>query len=460
MLDRSPPEEQLQAVRSVNKSQPLSSLPPVNPDDVIYLEYHLHPDIQKPFLLWDDVSQAFDDALHVRHKAKVLPFLKGEDYRMQVYTLLEPRRIVAVPEAVLDVVVEDPLTNKEDTFSTRDAQQELLPPSYDEGNNNMAVVGGGSHNTTTSASITSATFSAQRDLVYGLQNITMENYTQTNRAATVSAAATGAHSGEKSKQHVANHPSRASQELSSAAGTGDITHTMVSAFHGDAGAQVALGDMYKDGRILLQDYQAAMEWYRKAADQEDAVGQRKVGVLYNYGLGVPQDYTKAMAWYLEAADQGNAQALCNIGHFYQYGQGVTQNFSKAMELYLKAADLGNPNSQSCIGTMYYNGDGVTQDFSESMKWYRKAADRGVPNAQFNVGLLHERGHGVPRDYFQAMEWYLKAANQGLDHAQYGAGKLYEDGRGVPQDKAKAMEWYSKAAGQGHVKAIQQARHLL
>lgn len=87
MLHRNPPEEQLQAVRSVNQSQPLSSLDPSNPDDVIYLEYHLHPDTHKPFLLWDDVLQAFEDALHIRHKAKVLPFLKGEDYRMQVYTL-------------------------------------------------------------------------------------------------------------------------------------------------------------------------------------------------------------------------------------------------------------------------------------------------------------------------------------------------------------------------------------
>jgi hypothetical protein len=82
MVQRDPSKEQLQAVRSVNKNQPLTSITPPSADDTIYLEYHLHPDTQKPFLLWDDVLQAFEGAVHVRHQVKILPFLKGEDYRM------------------------------------------------------------------------------------------------------------------------------------------------------------------------------------------------------------------------------------------------------------------------------------------------------------------------------------------------------------------------------------------
>lgn len=58
-------QEQVQALRSVNKSQPPFSLAPANADDNIYVEYQIEPDTQKTFLLWDDVLQAFEDVVHV-----------------------------------------------------------------------------------------------------------------------------------------------------------------------------------------------------------------------------------------------------------------------------------------------------------------------------------------------------------------------------------------------------------
>ncbi|KAK3833168.1 MAG: hypothetical protein J3R72DRAFT_424951 [Linnemannia gamsii] len=76
-------KEGVQAVRSVTKSNvgifPTSS--PTIPTDVVHIHCHLDPDTQKEFVLWEDVLQAFDDALHIRDKTRVLPFLKGPDYR-------------------------------------------------------------------------------------------------------------------------------------------------------------------------------------------------------------------------------------------------------------------------------------------------------------------------------------------------------------------------------------------
>ncbi|KAG0061993.1 hypothetical protein BGZ89_011004 [Linnemannia elongata] len=111
----------------------------------------------------------------------------------------------------------------------------------------------------------------------------------------------------------------------------DFTQTSVSASLGDKDAQVALGDMYKVGQGVQQDYKAAMEWYLRAAKQGGAVGQRKVGVLYDLGHGVTQDYSIALTWYLKSADQGNAQAQSNIGTFYCYGYGVPLDCFKAMK---------------------------------------------------------------------------------------------------------------------------------
>ncbi|KAF9154485.1 hypothetical protein BG015_000772 [Linnemannia schmuckeri] len=95
----------------------------------------------------------------------------------------------------------------------------------------------------------------------------------------------------------------------------DLVQTIISASHGDKNAQVAVGDMYRDDKGVPQDYQAAMDWYLKAAEQGHADSHYNIGVLYDYGRaqhwgaydydhGVSQDYTKAAEWYTKTADQG------------------------------------------------------------------------------------------------------------------------------------------------------------
>jgi TPR repeat protein len=73
-------------------------------------------------------------------------------------------------------------------------------------------------------------------------------------------------------------------------------------------AQHNLGVMYLYGRVVRQDYQAALKWCRLAAKQNVADSQRASGVTYQNGHGVQADRVEAIAWYLKAADQGNELA--------------------------------------------------------------------------------------------------------------------------------------------------------
>jgi len=43
--------------------------------------------------------------------------------------------------------------------------------------------------------------------------------------------------------------------------------------------------------------------------------------MYHSGQGVPRDYEKAMQWFRKAADQGFAAAQYNLGFVYQVGLG-------------------------------------------------------------------------------------------------------------------------------------------
>ena len=63
---------------------------------------------------------------------------------------------------------------------------------------------------------------------------------------------------------------------------------------GDMFAQVLVGNMYSDGKGVLQDYKTAVKWLTLAAEQGYAHAQLNLGLMYEKGQGVPQDYQTAV----------------------------------------------------------------------------------------------------------------------------------------------------------------------
>ncbi|KAF9275645.1 hypothetical protein BGZ88_002234 [Linnemannia elongata] len=472
-------QEQVQAMRSVDINLAPSAVPPATPDEIFHVDTQLDPETQKEVVLWDDILQAFRNVVQVRNKMRVVPFLKGKDLR-----ILEPRRIAAVPNIVLDVVVDSPLMDK--GFTSLQVQQPALQAVLPQDGSTIKVeVAPQDIISTSSATSTpiittatstlnatsvfsvpsSATSAVRRSPVYGLVETAMENYTHIDRplvfpsargpqavlddrTPTVKDLPTTRYPDNDSRSQL-RRPQIATTDVPVEM---DVAQTSISASLGDKNAQIALGDMYRDGKGVPQDYQGAMDWYFKAIEQGDAVGQQRVGVLYEEGLGVSQSYSTAMEWYLKSAEQGFAAAQYQIGELYNYGRGVTRDYGRATEWYLKAAQQGDAKSQFNIGKFYHFAFGGHQDCELAMEWYLKAADQGHPAAQHSIGVLYDYGQGVPTDYAQAMEWYLKAAQQGHEASQCDVAYFYRYGRGVVQDYAKAVEWYQKAANQGNTYA--------
>ena len=69
-------------------------------------------------------------------------------------------------------------------------------------------------------------------------------------------------------------------------------------------AQNNLGVMYDKGYGVVKDYEQALRWYRKAAEQRDAWAQFNLGVMYDNGKGVPKDYKEALRWFRKACQTG------------------------------------------------------------------------------------------------------------------------------------------------------------
>ena len=127
-----------------------------------------------------------------------------------------------------------------------------------------------------------------------------------------------------------------------------------------------------------KNYARAIELYKQISN--DMWAQNRIGYMYEYGKGVGRNYSEAVNWYRKSAEQGNAMGQCNLGYMYERGQGVGQNYSEAVNWYRKSAEQGNALGQYNLGLAYYYGRGVSLNKQEAYQWLKKAADQNYENA--------------------------------------------------------------------------------
>ena len=122
-------------------------------------------------------------------------------------------------------------------------------------------------------------------------------------------------------------------------------------------------------------------------------------------------YAIAIEWYQKAAEQNNADAQYILGVMYDSGYGVEKNYTKAIEWYQKAAEQNLPEAQYHLGVMYYHGHGVEKNYTKAIEWFQKAAEQNLHKAQYNLGLMYRQGKGTEKNYSKAIKWFQKAAKQ-------------------------------------------------
>ena len=212
-----------------------------------------------------------------------------------------------------------------------------------------------------------------------------------------------------------------------------------SANSGDEISQYHMYECYLRGEGVILDSVAAMDWCTKSAEQGYPPAQNAIGSY----LFKKKDFDEAIEWYQKAADNGNAMSQLNLGKCYYYGDGVALNYDKAASLFHKAAVQGNIVAQLCLGDCYHNGKGVVMDYEQAVYWYREAAKQGDAKACTTLGNCYYMGEGVAQDYKQAIEWYHKAAAQNYSPAQYNIAQCYYSGKGVEKDYGQANTWFKK-----------------
>lgn len=235
---------------------------------------------------------------------------------------------------------------------------------------------------------------------------------------------------------------------------------------GSALAEVALGEMYRQGHGVLQDVNKARELYEEALDAGCVEANFGMGQLAQKGLaGFDTDAKEALEYYEDSAEselvEWQAASQEAIGTLYKNGYaGVERDIDKAIECYEESIELTpyrEGKANMLIGdALMVRGEDVKADeyYRKALEFYEEASEAGNIEAMNNAGYMYIHGQGTETDGEKAMDYFRKGADQGNAMSMYNVGWLYDCGSGtVKRDEAKAYEWFKKAADIGEAGAM-------
>jgi TPR repeat protein len=245
-----------------------------------------------------------------------------------------------------------------------------------------------------------------------------------------------------------------------------------SAAMGNGEAMVQLGEMYLAGRVPLENgqdtNQEAMKWWNSAWEHGATRAYHNLGLLY-YGVPVPgtgekgvgiveQNYAKAFQYFKAAADLNDAKAVRYVGISYENGQGVKQDYAEAAKYYEKNG------GGYYLANLLLDGKGVKQDVTRAISIYQEvAAKEGGGSADQDsaeaLARIYEQGRYVAADQNKALEYYQLAAAYGSSAAKarltdFAAG-LYKKGYALLKggNYEAALPLLLKSANLGNADAL-------
>lgn len=228
---------------------------------------------------------------------------------------------------------------------------------------------------------------------------------------------------------------------------------------GVAIAQSLLGSAYAQGLGGYPvDEKLALQYFEKAAEQNEPGAQLEMAMRYFLGRSVRQNDKKALTYFKKVAEtqsplaaQLAATAKTNLGIIYCYGFGVPVDLKEGVNWLIQAAEVGHPEAMRRLAAYcYYGCEGCPKDPQKGFEWYLKAAQAGDADAQYNVGFIYESGReGVGIDQNMAFSWFLKSAQNSDSDGMIALASCYLKGQGTSIDLAKAAFWLTQAEEKGH-----------
>ncbi|KAF9900245.1 hypothetical protein EC991_007698 [Linnemannia zychae] len=184
-------------------------------------------------------------------------------------------------------------------------------------------------------------------------------------------------------------------------------------------------DSVKADNVIPKSNAKALEWFLRAAHQGLADAQFGVysAMRLVHSSNNPETKRTAMDWCRKAANQNHGPAQVHMGIFRMSRADVLQDEPSAYEWCLKAVGRSRGYAEYVLGCLDDQSDGVQQGKSMAFEWYLKSAEQGEINGQCEVAWRYEYGKGVLADREKAIEWYTIAHKNGHSRARNELDRL-------------------------------------
>jgi TPR repeat protein len=220
-------------------------------------------------------------------------------------------------------------------------------------------------------------------------------------------------------------------------------YSETAAVGGNAQAATLAGLIARDGQVDAPDMAVAAQWFRRAADQDEAVALFNLGLLAamgrdDLGLGASR------SWYERAARGGHVDAMVSYASVLR-ASPIPQDAIGAREWAERAAQLGNFEGMYQFAQLLDEGVGGPEDKGGARFWYERAGEQQLAEAAMQAGMMWAAGEGGEQDDVTALEWLRIAAESGYAPAQGQYGLMLYQGRGTEIDLGMAAYWFGQGA---------------
>ncbi len=167
------------------------------------------------------------------------------------------------------------------------------------------------------------------------------------------------------------------------------------------------------GEFTLYDRanpEASLAVWLPEAEGGDAEAQTYVGMLYERGVGGPPDYQAAVRWYRQAADQGYSHAQFSLGTMYERGLGVEKDVNEAFNLYRRAQGVSDDDLV------------FASVMREALETQREELEATIEQRQEEIDVLRQQiedlssQEGVSQTTIETLERLVQAAEAERDAA--------------------------------------------
>jgi TPR repeat protein len=152
---------------------------------------------------------------------------------------------------------------------------------------------------------------------------------------------------------------------------------------GQLDAHVDYANMLYTGQGVPQDKKSAIEWLRKAVNNNFSYAQYQLGLKLIAKDSPEKNALEANKWFKKAfyqfekqAAKGDKKAAATYAYMLQKGYGVEQNKRLAFRKYLELAKSGYSSAYISVAFCYLDGTGVPVNQMEARKWLELAKAKG------------------------------------------------------------------------------------